>query len=112
MRALHATVVGLLASSSVGAGLACHERPSASRAPDAGALVTVYVPARLADQVIGPLQAIAARHRWALSVRTDSGALADADLTITESAGRPVARVHAGSAVEAQAKELAKGALP
>jgi hypothetical protein len=110
MRALHATVVGLLASSGVGAGLAC--RPSASRAPDAGAVVTVYVPSRMADQVMGSLQAVAARHRWALSVRTDSSALADADLTIADSAGRPVARVRPASAVEAQARELAKAVLP
>ncbi|PYP57228.1 MAG: hypothetical protein DMD44_10540 [Gemmatimonadetes bacterium] len=112
MRALHATVVGLLASSIVGAGTACRQSSRASGASDAGALVTVYVPARMADQVMGPLQAVAARHRWALSVRTDSGALADADLTIADSAGRPVARVRAGSAVEAQARQLAKGALP
>src|SRR5438132_1598599 len=60
MRALHATVVGLLASSIAGAGTACRQRPSASRAADADALVTVYVPARMADQVMGPLQAVAA----------------------------------------------------
>ena len=74
--------------------------------------MTVYVPARMADQVMGRLQAVAARHQWALSVRTDSAALADADLTIADSAGRPVARVRRGSAVEMQATELAKGALP
>jgi hypothetical protein len=72
-------------------------------------MVTVYVPARIADQVIGPLQAAAARHGWALSVRTDSGALAEADLTIADSAGRLVARVRRGSPVEAQAREMAKG---
>jgi hypothetical protein len=97
MRALHATVVALLAC-----------RPSASRAPDADAMVTVYVPSRMADQVIGPLQAAAARHRWALSVRTDSGALAEADLTIADNGGRPVARVRRGSVMEAQARQLAK----
>jgi predicted oxidoreductase len=95
-----------------GAGAACRQRTSAGRAGDADALVTVYVPARMADQVMGPLQAVAARHRWALSIRTDSGARADADLTISDSAGRPVARVRAGSAVEVQARQLAKGALP
>src|SRR2546430_128668 len=102
MRALHATVVVAL--------LAC--RPGASRAPAGDAMVTVYVPAEMADRVMGPLQAVAARHRWALSLRTDSGALADADLTIADSAGRPVARVRRGSAVEMQARELAKGVLP
>ena len=105
MRARHATLLGLLASSGFGAGLAC--RPSASRAPDAGAMVTVYVPARMADQVMGSLQAVAARHRWALSVRTDSAALAEADLAIADSAGRPVARVRTGSPREAQAREIA-----
>jgi predicted oxidoreductase len=102
MRALHATVVVAL--------LAC--RPSASRAPVGDAMVTVYVTAGMADRVMGPLQAVAARHRWALSLRTDSGALTDADLTIADSAGRPVARVRRGSAVEMQARELAKGVLP
>jgi len=112
MRALHATVIGLLASSIAGAGLGCRPSPRASRPPDGGALVTVYVPARMADQVMGRLQAVAARHQWALSVRTDSAALADADLTVVDSAGRPVARVRSGSAVAAQASQLAKGALP
>jgi len=90
--------------------LAC--RPRAGRAPDGDAMVTVYVTAELADRVMAPLQAVAARHRWALSLRTDSGALADADLTIADSAGRPVTRVRRGSAVEAQARELAKAVLP
>src|SRR2546430_6873844 len=110
MRALHATVVGLLASSIAGAGTACRQSSRASGASDAGALVTVYVPARMADQVMGPLQAVAARHRWSLSVRTDSGALADADLTIADSAGRPVARGRAGSAGVAPGEALAEGA--
>ena len=74
-------------------------------------MVTVYVPARMADQVMGSLQAVAARHRWALSVRTDSAALAEADLAIADSAGRPVARVRTGSPVEAQAREIAQGVV-
>src|SRR2546430_17684733 len=98
MRALHATVVGLLASSIAGAGTACRQSSRASGASDAGALVTVYVPARMADQVMGPLQAVAARHRRAPSVRAGSGAPADPDPTSPDSAGRPVARVRAGSA--------------
>src|SRR2546430_4143309 len=98
MRALHATVIGLLASSIAGAGLGCRPSPRASRPPDGGALVTVYVPARMADQVMGRLQAGAARHPWALSVRTGTPALADAHPTIADSAGPPVGPVRSGSA--------------
>src|SRR2546430_12058516 len=98
MRALHATVVVAL--------LAC--RPSASRAPAGDAMVTVYVTAGMADRVMGPLQAVAARHRWALSLRTDSGALTDADPTIADTAGRPAARVRWGAALGMQATDVAK----
>src|SRR2546421_11300740 len=112
MRALHATVIGLLASSIAGAGLGCRPSPRASRPPDGGALVTVYVPARMADQVMGRLQAVAARHQWALSVRTDSAALADADLTGVDSAGRPGAPGRSGSAVAPQAGQPGEGGRP
>src|SRR5256885_3279148 len=112
MRALHATVIGLLASSIAGAGLGCRPSPRASRPPDGGALVTVYVPARMADQVMGRLQAVAARHPWALSVRTDSAALAHADLTVVDSAGPPVAPGRSGSAGAPPAGQPADGALP
>src|SRR5256885_14913422 len=92
MRALHATVIGLLASSIAGAGLGCRPSPRASRPPDGGALVTVYVPARMADQVMGRLQAGAARDPWALLGRTRSAAPADADPTIAHSSGPPGGR--------------------
>src|SRR2546421_3646745 len=112
MRALHATVIGLLASSIAGAGLGCRPSPRASRPPDGGALVTVYVPARMADQVMGRLQAVAARHQWALSGRTRSAALAHAHLTVVDSAGPPGAPGPSGTAVSAQAGQLGKGGLP
>src|SRR2546430_6924243 len=98
MRALHATVVVAL--------LAC--RPSASRAPAGDAMVTVYVTAGMADRVMGPLQAAAARPRRAPSLPTDSGALTHADLPIADSAGRPAARVRWGSAHGMQRPECAQ----
>jgi len=52
----------------------------------------------------GRLQTIAARHQWALSIRTDSAALAEADLAIADSAGTLVSRVRAGSPAAAQAR--------
>src|SRR2546430_15241875 len=76
MRALHATVIGLLASSIAGAGLGCRPSPRASRPPDGGALVTVYVPARMADQAMGRLQAAAARGLGGPLGRTRQAALA------------------------------------
>src|SRR3989475_4856684 len=50
-------------------------------------ILTVYVPPKAADRIAGRLQTIAAQHQWALSIRTDSAALADADLAIADSAG-------------------------
>src|SRR2546421_4955307 len=111
MRALHATVIGLLASSIAGAGLGCRPSPRASHPPDGGALVTVYVPARMADQVMGRLQAVAARHPWALSGRTDSAALADPHPTVAHSAGPPGAPGPSGSAAGDQAGPLADGGV-
>src|SRR5256885_4384637 len=87
MRALHATVIGLLASSIAGAGLGCRPSPRASHPPDGGALVTVYVPARMADQVMGRLQAGAARDPWALSVPTHSAAPPHPHPTVPRRAG-------------------------
>jgi hypothetical protein len=73
MRSLNATVLGPLASGMVAAGLACRQAARApARSPDAGAMVTVYVAPGIADRVMGRLQLVAARHQWALSVRTDS----------------------------------------
>src|SRR5437660_757295 len=74
--------------------------------------VTVYVPPKAADRIAGRLQTIAAQHQWALSIRTDSAALADADLAIADSAGTLVSRVRAGSPAAAQARQMADAVLP
>ncbi len=93
-------------------GLACRRAPRAApRPPDAGTVVTVYVPSNRADRVMGRLQAVAAQHQWALSVRTDSGALADADLVIADSAGTLTGRVRPGAPAAAQARQLADAVL-
>ena len=73
--------------------------------------MTVYLPANVVDRLMGRLQMVAARHQWALSVRTDSAALADADLVIVDSAGTLVGRVRPGSPAGAQARQLAGAAL-
>jgi hypothetical protein len=96
-----------------GAVLACGDKPRASPRPaDAGLLVTVYLPPKTADQLAGRLQTIAARRQWALSIRTDSAALAEADLVIIDSAGTLVGRVRAGSPAAAQARQMADVVLP
>src|SRR5438445_280673 len=61
-----------------------------------------------AERVMGRMLDAAARHDWALSVRTDSAALAEADIAILDSAGRLVARLRAGSPVMAEAHALAE----
>src|SRR5207237_453888 len=83
MRAIAATV--LLAV----VGLACR-RPARARTPpaDAGTVVTVYVAPKAVDRLMGRLTRFAASHQCALSLRTDSAALAEADLVVGESAGR------------------------
>jgi len=111
MRAINATVTGLLASSVAVLGAGCRRSSPASRPRDAGATVTVYLPSSLADRFLGVLQQAAASHQWALSVRTDSAALAEADLTIADSAGRTVARVRDTSPVAAQAQLLANAVI-
>ena len=109
---MEATVRRLLLSSLALAGLACDRTPRAGGRPaDAGTVVTVYVPPRVADRMLGRLQQVAARHQWALSIRTDTAALADADLVIVDSAGRLVGRLHPGSAAAAQAKAMADAVL-
>src|SRR3989475_6240816 len=75
-------------------------------------ILTVYVPPKAADRIAGRLQTIAAQHQWALSIRTDSAALADADLAIADSAGTLVSRVRAGSPAAAQARQMADAVLP
>jgi len=113
MRVLNATGARLLACCLAGAALACNEKPRASPRPaDAGTMVTVYVPPKTADRLVGRLQAVAARRQWALSIRTDSAALADADLAIVDSAGTLVGRVRAGSPAAAQARQMADAVLP
>ena len=79
---------------------------------DAGVVVTVYVAPPLADRVMGRLQRVAARHQWALSVRTDAAAAAEADLVIADSGGALLGRVRAGSPRAEQAKQMADSALP
>jgi hypothetical protein len=112
MRSLNATVLGSLASGMVAAGLACRQAARApARPPDAGAMVTVYVAPGIADRVMGRLQLVAARHQWALSVRTDSAAVGEADLWIVDSAGRWVGRIRPGSPLAAQAQQMADAVL-
>ena len=55
---------------------------------------------------------LAARRQWALSIRTDSAALAEADLAIVDSAGTLVGRVRTGSPAAAQARQMADVVLP
>src|SRR5438874_1843389 len=109
MRVPGATVARLFACGLAGAALACREAPRASPRPaDAGTLVTVYVPPKAADRLAARLQAVAARRQWALSIRTDSAALSDADLAIVDSAGTLVSRLRAGSPAAAQARQMAE----
>ncbi len=111
MRAIAATLSGLLAPAV--AGLACERAPRANPPRvDAGTVVTVYVPPKAAERLMGRLQMVAAQHQWALSVRTDSAALTDADLVIADSAGALRGRVRAGSPAAAQAKQMADAVLP
>jgi len=113
MRVPDATVARLLTGCLAGAALACNETPRASPRPaDAGTLVTVYLPPKTADRLAGRLQSVAAQRQWALSIRTDSAALADADLAIVDSAGTLVGRVRAGASAAAQARQIADAVLP
>src|SRR3989442_9483160 len=113
MRVPDATVARLLAGWIAGAAVACKAAPRASPRPaDAGTTVTVYLPPRAADRLAGRLQAVAARHQWALSIRTDSAALAEADLAIVDSAGTLVSRVRGGSPPAVPARQVADAAPP
>ncbi|HEU5262972.1 MAG TPA: hypothetical protein VFU41_16245 [Gemmatimonadales bacterium] len=112
MRALEATALRLFVSSLAASGLACKESPRASPPPtDAGTVVTVYVPPKSVDRLMGRLAGVAARRRWVLSVRTDSAALGEADLVIMDSGGRFVGWPRPGSANAAQAREMAEAVL-
>src|SRR5438034_991630 len=112
MRAMEATVLCLCATALTVLGLAC-QRPPRSRTPpaDAGTVVTVYVPPRAIDQLMGRLTRVAASHQWALSVRTDSAAVREADLVVADSAGALVGRLRPGSPAAAQARQLAEAVL-
>jgi len=70
-------------------------------------VVTIYMAPRAVDRLLGRLTGVAASHQWALSVRTDSAAVAEADLVVAESAGVFVGRLRSGSPAAAQARQLA-----
>ena len=110
MTPISATVLRVSLASLALAGLACRKAPrsSAARTPP---LVTAYVTPPAAERVMGRMLDAAARHDWRLSVRTDSAALAEADVAIIDSAGRLVARLRAGSPVAAEARTLAETVL-
>lgn len=114
MRALEATALRVFVSSLACLGVCCKPASRAGRSPpaDAGTLVTVYVPARAAERLMSRFSAVASRHSWTLSVRTDSAALTEADLVVVDSAGTLVGRLRPGSRVATQARTLAEAALP
>lgn len=93
-------------SSLVVLGLACRKPPRAGAPADAGTVVTVYVPPRAAERMMGPIMNVASQHQWVLSLRTDSEAVAEADLILVDSAGRLVGRVRPGATAAAQARLL------
>lgn len=70
-------------------------------------MVTVYLPPKRAEQLAGRLQLIAAQHQWSLSVRTDTAALAEADLAFVDSGGTLVGRVRERAAAAPQARQMA-----
>ena len=111
MTAISATVLRVSLVSLALAGLACRKSPR-SRAARTQPLVTAYVTPPAAERLMGRMLDAAARHDWALSVRTDSAALAEADVAIVDSAGQLVARLRAGSPVMAEARALAETVLP
>ena len=109
---MDATVRRLLVSSLAVLGLGCKKPSPVGKPPaDAGTVVTVSVPPDAVDRLMGRLTAIAARHQWALSVRTDAAALAEADLVVADSAGALVGRLRPGSPAAAQARQLVDAAL-
>jgi hypothetical protein len=113
MRAIDATVLRLVASTLMCAVLGCKRAPRVDPRPaDAGTVVTVYLPAKAVDRLMGRLQTVAARRQWVLSLRTDNAARAEADLAIVDSGGTLAAHVRAGSPAAAQAKQMAEAVLP
>src|SRR2546425_6221059 len=111
MTAISATVLRVSLGSVALVGLACSKTPR-SNAARTQPLVRAYVTPPAAERVMGRMMDAAARHDWALSVRTDSAALAEADIAIADSAGRLVARLRAGSPVRVEARTLAEAVLP
>jgi len=110
MTAISATVLRVSLGSVALVGLACSKTPR-SNAARMQPLVRAYVTPPAAERVMGRMLDVAARHNWALSVRTDSAALAEADIAIIDSAGRLVARLRPGSPVMAEAHALAETVL-
>lgn len=109
---MDATVRRLLVSSVALLGFGCRKPSPVAKPPaDAGTVVTVYVPPDAVDRLMGRLTAVAASHQWALSVRTDAAALAEADLVVADSAGALVGRLRPGSPAAAQARQLVDAAL-
>lgn len=97
----------------MGVVLACKQAPRTNPRPaDAGTVVTVYLPPKAVDRLMGRLQSVAARHQWVLSVRTDGAALGEADLAVVDSSGMLAAHVRPGSAAAVQAKQMAEAVLP
>jgi hypothetical protein len=109
---MEAIALGAVVSSLLTAAPGCGRARSGAKRPAADTVpaVTVSVPPRDANRLIDRLLAFAARNRWTLSVRTDSAAARDADLVISDSAGRLVARVRPGSPVVARARQLSGAA--
>src|SRR5437899_7847565 len=109
MTAISATVLRVSLGSVALVGLACSKTPRSNAGTQP--LVRAYMTPPAAERVMGRMLDAAARHDWALSVRTDSAALAEADIAIIDSAGRLVARLRAGSPVMAEAHALAETVL-
>ena len=74
-------------------------------------MVTVYVAPKAVDRRMGRLTGVAASYQWALSVRTECAARAEADLVVVDSAGVLVGRLRPGSPAAAQARQLADAVL-
>jgi hypothetical protein len=104
--------LGAVVSSVLTAAPACGRARFGAKLPAADTVpaITVSVPLGDANRLIDPLLAFAARNRWTLSVRTDSEAARDADLVISDSAGRLLARVRPSSPVVGRARQLAGAA--
>jgi hypothetical protein len=112
MSVIDATVRRVLRPGLAVLGLGC-KRPAPDRPPpaDAGTVVTVYLAPPAGDRLMSRLASVAASHQWALSLRTDSGARAEADLVIVDSSGVLVGHLRSGAPAAAQARQLADAVL-